>query len=652
MAITCLIKTNKEALLKAFKSGELTIKKLYSQSEEQNRKDFAKYVGEESASFVNAKFEQAKLSKQKKAFANFILRNTTSSDPIRKDMISKVERVKKFLKPSEEYGFMEDLAEMKLGMKVSEEEAKFLLDAKEKIDELKEKIPENSSDGSEERMAYGYALDAFKEFVAERKSGAMSLKISERFKPANFGRNLMDLAGITKSLVATLDNSFIGRQGWKTLLDGKYKVWGQTALKTFQVIGNTLFRKGNGWFKSAGDAQMRAIRAYIYSSQNALNGKYNAAKNGYGLGVLREETFPVALPDKIPILGRVFGAAESAFNGGALFMRKKLADAVIANAEKSGVDMLDPVQATPRARRVSAMTGRGDIGRLDVFGKEINALMFSVKFLKSNFDTLTAHQFEKGLTPQMRREAALSTLRIASSATAMLAVASMLGLDVEWDPRSSKSGQICRGNNCFDITGGMRGLITLGARIVPTLHNGEWGFWTKSGSTGKYTNTYAGEYGKDTALDTIENFFEGKLSPFAGMIRDIWKGEKFGGEKPTIVNSTIGLITPISVQTLVEELEKGNDELLLVMIAEAIGISPTKFSFSGQGKKWQELKEKKGEKIFNESLKIVQDRFNERAEKLKSSSKWKKMTNEEQGKELDKIKSEETNRIFKKYNIE
>jgi len=652
MPATCLPKINREALLSALKKGEITIERLYKLSEAERRSLLEKYVGKDNASFVNAKFEQAMLSNQKKAFANWIKRNTSFRDPIRRDMLKKVEDVKKFLESDAEKGFMEDLAELKLGLKISEAEAKTLLDMKSKIDDLKAKIPEKSPDGSTERMSYGYAVESFQEFITTRKAEARSLKISERFLPKNWGQNIVDIAGMTKSLVATLDNSFIGRQGWKTLMDGKYKIWGQTIIKSFEVIGKELFKKGDGWFKSSGNAQMRAIRAYVISSENALNGKYKAAKNGYGLGVLHEEVFPVSLPQGVPLLGRVFSAAESAFNGSALFMRKKLADAIIANAERNGVDMLDPRQATAHGKRVSAMTGRGDIGKFEAIGKEINVMMFSVKFLKSNFDTITAHLFDKEFTKSARIEAVKSTARIAASITTLLAIADILGFDVEWDPRSSKSGQICKNGNCFDITGGMRGLITLGSRLVPTLHNGEWGFWTKSGTTGKYTKMTGDKFGEQTALDTFENFFEGKLSPLLGMFRDIWKGQNFQGEKPGVVNSTLGLITPISIQTLEEELRKGNDDLLLVMMAEALGISFIDYGFRGNGKKWEQLKEKKGEKIFNESLKKVQDRFNERADKLKNSSRWKRMDNDEQSKELDKIRREETDRIFRQYNID
>lgn len=648
MAI-CLPKINREALLNALKKSELTIEKLYKLSDKERHQLLEKYVGE-NASFVNAKFEQAMLSNQKTAFVNWIKRTTSFTDPIRKDMLKRVENNKKFLSPDEAGKFMDDLAEMRLGIKVSEIEAKTLLDMKEKIDDFKAKIPENSPRGSVERMAYGYAVENFKSFIGERKLGAQSLKFKERFLPQNLWKNIVDVAGITKSLVATFDNSFMGRQGWKSLLDGKYRIWASTVKNSFANIGTELFTKGKGLFESRDDAVMRTIKAKIWSDPNALNGKYNAAKNGYGLGVLHEEAFPTSLPERIPLFGRVFKAAETAFNGSALEMRYKLANAIIANAERNGVNMLDVKEATARGKRVSSMTGRGEIGKLGVIGEELNVLMFSVRFLKSNFDTLTAHLFDKTMTPTAKMEAVKSTLRIAASTTAILAVADILGFDIEWDPRSSRSGQICYENHCFDVTGGMRGLVTLGSRMVPTLHNGEWGFWRKTAS-GKWIKMGGDKYGEQTALDIFEQFFEGKLSPAAGAIRDIWKGQKFDGEKPDFVNTTIGLIVPISAQQLMDELKKGNDDILIAMMGEVLGFSITETTLRGSGAKWDKLKNKVDEKVYNQSLKIVTDRFNERAKKLENSLRWSKMNNDERSKELDKIRREETDKIFSRYGI-
>jgi len=646
----CIPRELRDKLLNAFKSGKLTIEKLYKLSDAERNAILEGYVGKESANFVNAKFEQAMLSNQKTAFANWIKRTTSYTDPIRRDMLKKVENNRKFLTADEAGRFMNDLAEMKLGIKVSEVEAKALLEMKDSIDTLKVKIPENSPPRSAERLAYGYALDNFKTFIGDRKLGAMSLKMKERFLPTNYGKNIIDIANTTKSLVATLDNSFLGRQGIKTLYNNPI-IWSRTVLESFKNFGRELVAKSKGWFESRDDAVMTAIRADIWSRPNALNGRYKAAKNGYGLGVLHEEVFPTSFPERIPLLGRLFKASESAFSGSALRMRADLADAIIKAAERNGVDMLDPKQATAYGKLVSSMTGRGDIGRLEAVGKEMNALMFSVKFLRSNFDTLTAHLFDKTMTKEAKITAVKSTLRIAASVTALLSVADMLGYDVEWDPRSSRSGQICRKNHCYDITGGMRGLVTLGARIFPTMHDGEWGFWTKSGSTGKWTKMSSGNFGEQTALDTFENFIEGKLSPTFAMLRDIYRGQNFEGEKPNISNSMLGLITPISAEQFIEELQKGNDDILMAMLAEGMGISITETTMRGYGKKWQKLKAKVDTTTYNKALKTVTENFNEKSDKLRRSSRWKKMDWEEQSKELAKIKRQETDRIFNRYGI-
>lgn len=648
----CLPRQYRDKLLQALKSKDISIEKLYDMTDAERNTIFKQYVGEDFAKFVNAEFERAMLSNQKTALANWINKISTMPEPVRKDLLKKIDKLESVLTPDAELGFLKDLAERKLGLGVSEVEAKTLMDMKTQIDTLKEAIPEGSPRGSQERLAYGIAVDNFKQFVGKMKNEAEALTLKERISPKNWGKDIVDAAGVLKSVVATLDDSFIGRQGIKVLLDGKYKLWANTALESFKAFGKELVAKSPGLFKERDDAIMQGMRADVYSRENALNGKYNASKNGYGLGVLHEESFPSSIPERIPLIGRIFKASETAFNASALKLRADLADAVIKSAEQNGIDMLDPAQATSHGKLVSAMTGRGDLGKGEVLAKEANALFFSIKFLKSNFDTLTAHYFDKKMTPEAKKTAALSTLRIVSHIGALLGIAKMLNPDsVDFDPRSSHFGQIKIGNHWIDITGGMRGLATLASRIVPTYHNGEWGFWTKSSTTGKYTKMSQGDFGEQTALDTFEQFFEGKLSPTAGALRDIWKGQNFEGEKPGFVNTLIGLTVPISATTLFEELKKGNDDILMAMLAEGLGFSATDNTFRGSGKKWAKLKEKKGDDVYNESLKKVTDEFNAKAEKLQNTPRFKKMNNEDQAKELDAIRTEITNRVFQRYGV-
>src|SRR3990167_11156069 len=116
------------------------------------------------------------------------------------------------------------------------------------------------------------------------------------------------LAGTTKSTAASLDNSFVGRQGIKILYTHP-TIWTRAFLKTWSDIGKELLGKDS----------IQAIKADIVSRPNALNGKYEAGK--YDLGIKAEEAFPTSLPSKIPILGRLYRASEAAYNGAALRMR-------------------------------------------------------------------------------------------------------------------------------------------------------------------------------------------------------------------------------------------------------------------------------------------------------------------------------------------
>lgn len=670
MANLCLPKENRDKLKAALKQGDITLERLYDMDSAQRNTIFKQFVGDDFASFVNAKFEQAMLSNQKKALVNWVKRTTSHRDPIRRDMLKRVERVKKVLTPDEQRGFLKDLADEKVGLTVTEEEAETILRLKKDVDSMKSKWDPTKAEADlaqnptsrtagwaseDDRLAYGFALDDFKTYIGELKLAAEKLSTRERLKPANWGQSVRDIAGATKSMVATLDNSFIGRQGIKVLLDGKYSIWGRTLVSSLKSFGQELFAKSPGFFKSRDDAVMRAIRADIWSRPNALNGKYVAAKNGYGLGVIGEEAFPSPLPERVPFLGRLFKASETAFNGSALRMRSDLADAVIAQAEKNGLDMLDEVQASAHGRIVSSMTGRGDIRK--VSSKEStdwgNVLFFSIRFLKSNWDTLTAHQFDRTMTPEAKRLAAMSLLRIVGSLGAVLTVSKMLDPEsVDFDPRKGKFGQICKGNHCYDITGGLGGLVTFASRVIPTYHDGEWGSWTYSKNTRKWKKMSDAGFGQQTTLDYIESFFEGKFSPAAGAVRDILRGQNFEGQKPTFFNTTIGLVTPISFEMFLEEMHQGNDDILAAMLAEVFGISPRSNISGGYGRKWDELREKEDVKTYNEALKTVSENFQTRAKKLESTLRFERMDNEEKSKALDKIRREETDKVLKRFGID
>ena len=132
--------------------------------------------------------------------------------------------------------------------------------------------------------------------------------------------------------------------------------------------------------------------------------------------------------------------------------------------------------------------------------------------------------------------------------------------------------------------------------------------------------------------------------------RDWARGSNFDGEKPTWFNTTIGLVTPISVDMMIDELNRGNDDIITLMVAEGLGFSPNSARFQGYSKKWKQLKEKDTDD-YNKAIKQVSKTFTARADKLETSPQWEGMTREERNKAMEKIRSEETDRVMRKYGI-
>jgi hypothetical protein len=226
---------------------------------------------------------------------------------------------------------------------------------------------------------------------------------------------------------------------------------------------------------------------------------------------------------------------------------------------------------------INSLTGRGEVPKLSPSGsKFINATMFSIRFLKSQIDVLT-QPFNPNYTPYARKIAATNLLRIVGGIATINLIANLLYPgSVEKDPRSTGFGKIKIGNTRIDTTGGLASLITLASRIIPTVHNGKLGFWSKNPNTGEFSDLTAGKYGQTTALDVFENFWEGRLSPMAGLLRDVWTGHNFNQEKVTFSNAIGNGMLPLSVQQFNQIMDgPDSDKILSLMILEGLGFNTT-----------------------------------------------------------------------------
>ena len=377
------------------------------------------------------------------------------------------------------------------------------------------------------------------------------------------------LSGVFKSTKASMDASFATRQGFVTLVTNP-KIWGETFVKSFDA-----------WEKELKGMDGKApVLVDVFSRPNFYNNKYK----DIGLDILleSEEAFPEAFQTKIPLIGRAYKASMSAYNGAILRMRVDLADKYIAEAESMGVTDL---KNSGIGRVINSMTGRGRLPLSGGAADTLNATFFSPRYLKAQLDVLSAGFIDPKVrgTPG-QKVAAKNLIRLVATIGGILVLAKLFDDDsTELDPRSSKFGKIYLpvGDKRvgIDITAGFRIPLILASRIlIPTMHNGKWGFWWKN-SKGRYVSLIDKKYGALSAEDFAVFFLEGKLAPLARSGLNMYKQERWDKEEPTLLKEITDLISPISAFNAIETIKEAKDENLIMGLIlgglNMIGVSTT-----------------------------------------------------------------------------
>lgn len=426
-----------------------------------------------------------------------------------------------------------------------------------------------------DRLKYGASKVAYENYIKDLSGENVPLKELAQNRVKEFGvtwkenkpRAVIDavkdsakfIADNSVAIVATLDNSFVGRQGIKTLMTHP-SAWYPTFTKSFVD-----FAKAMGG-KNTHDILM----ADIYSRENFLNGKYDKAK----LLTKFEEQYPTLLPERVPIGGRVLKASEQAFTNAGMRMRADLFDLFEKYARENGVDTNNPKWINDFGKITNSLTARG---RWGVRGEPafVRLFMWAPKMLKANLDVLTAHGATSGLETgwgkgMAKREAATNLLKIVGITATVIAIANALKPgSAELDPRSSDFGKIKVGDTRFDITGGASSIVTLAARLLTN---------TKKSATTGVAMPYGIGYGADTRLDAFSNFMLNKTTPPAGVVRDLLKGENWKGEPFTWGDSLYDAFTPIILRQTIDLKDNASADRIAGVIADGLGISSTSFT--------------------------------------------------------------------------
>src|SRR3989304_6127179 len=182
----------------ALKSGEIDPFKLADMSSEQRRGYFEKVISAENAKQVNSLFESKLLLKNQQAGMITWAKKVAGISPqVKRDLISRIEKMDSVLDP--EGVFLEDLASTRLGIDVTQNEAKTISDLSEKRSEAKASIPESDLIGSPKRMKYGLYDAVLKDYIGKLK--LESQKVYSRPNAVN-GKYSADPAGYGLGIIS------------------------------------------------------------------------------------------------------------------------------------------------------------------------------------------------------------------------------------------------------------------------------------------------------------------------------------------------------------------------------------------------------------------------------------------------------------------
>ena len=526
----CLTKDKAEEFLRKIKSRELDVYKLSEITSAQRRETFKQVLkfDDATAKEVNALFESKLILKyQKTGIKNWIMKVGGLKPEVKRDLLSRVDKMKKILNPEDEAMFLEDLAEKRLGIGVSEEEAGKIFDLSQKAQAVR------GIKGKERE--YGNAVLDMDDYIN-----------SINPKQKNITANVLN---VPRTLKSTFDLSAPLRQGWGMI--GRPVRWSQAFGRMFKyAVSKNAYR----------NLQADIIGHPLYETAQAGGLRLSALAKKLEQ---REDEFLSTLLSKIPGVG----ASERAYVGFLNDLRFNVFVDLIGRAEMSGENISKGSQATKDiANVVNDFTGSGNIGKNNRLAGAVpwaNAIFFSPRKISATLNMMNPKRYLDPKVSKTARKAALRNLiGMLGVTTTILGLASAAGFEVETDSNSADFGTFKIGKTRFDATGGNKTYAILLSRILTGK--------TKSSTTGKVKKLGEG-YKPATKYSLIFDFARNKYSPVASTIA-IALGDSFSKEDASIKNQLINLFVPIIIDNSIDQMAIDKDLLPFTILGELFGI--------------------------------------------------------------------------------
>ena len=307
-------------------------------------------------------------------------------------------------------------------------------------------------------------------------------------KKKRIEEGLIDILSLPKSIVSSFDLSAPFRQGF--FLIGHYKEFYGAAKAMFRAFGDEQFA-----LKVTEDIGKMPTHKVARKAGLFLSDSVNNA----------EEAFMSKFANNIPGIGRSARAYTT-------FLNKLRADVFenqmnywTSTSYKYGTKDVDGL-----ARWINRATGRGSLGPLEQFRGALNVGLFSPAYVMSRFQIPLSLIGETKAVRSMVAKDLLAAGGVSATALALMGAA---GAKIGFDPRSADFGKGRIGNTRIDLGAGELQVAKLIAQVF----------------TGKRV-TSVGKEEKEDRLNIAARFLQYKLSPTAGVVRDIAVGQTFLGE--------------------------------------------------------------------------------------------------------------------------
>lgn len=342
--------------------------------------------------------------------------------------------------------------------------------------------------------------------------------------------NVTDALNVPRALVSSMDMSAPLRQG--LVLSTAHPI---TALQAGADMVKVFFSQ-KGY-----DALMQNIASRPTFKLMQDSGLAITDITGKAVSLAdKEESFMSNFAEKIPIIGQGVKASERAYTGFLNKLRADVFDDLTSQFIKRGITPAEnPDTYKFLADFVNTASGRGSLGEtLNRAAPVMNSVFFSPRLMASRFNMLNPAWY-LAQPPAVRAESAKAFVSLVGTGIGILSLAKLSGADVGLDPRSTDFGKIKVGPVRWDVWGGFQQWVRLAAQLI----TGQ----SVSSNTGNVTNL-GKDYGSETRLDKLVNFFVAKFAPIPSLGADLLRGTDAVGQPIQLEDKVI----PFYIKDLID----------------------------------------------------------------------------------------------------